>query len=885
MSHAIGVFLEPIRQRLTDRADSEVQQHGIRLVLIATVMLYFAIMSGWDARPDLHNYGALAIVLGTSMVAAVALFVWLVVDPRVSPARRLAGAVQDLAATSLGLVYGGVIASPLYLIYLWVTLGNGFRYGTRYLQASQALSIVGFLAAWYYNEFWRAEPILTVALLLTLVVVPAYAVALLRLVHREKQRAEQASAAKSRFVSTVSHEFRTPLNGIIGTAELLNLTALDREQRQLLETLNYSATLLMGLVEGVLDLCRIEAGRLELNPTTFAVETLAREAIAAVSGQAKQKGIRLEWRIAPNVPTEVTADMKLLREIAVNHLGNAVKFTSDGSVEMTIGLTFEPATHLRIEVRDSGIGIAPQDTERLFEPFTQLDESAARRFGGAGLGTAISKEFAACMGGAIGVESTPGRGSLFWVRVPVAVPPDSETAREKATASTLQGRHYVTVGLHDEALETLTRWIGTWGGSVTSHATVYEALSVLRETAHNQADVIVAENVGPHDLTAAPSLVRAHPARSGARVFAFGRLYALPKDLATAGYTSVIGEPLSQTLVLSLLSAPAPHTPGADYVVSRDVARRLALDRSLDVLVVDDNELNQLIVGNWLSKVGHRVTLARSGDEMLDQLGRRAEESRRFDLMLVDYNMPDMDGLHALSVYRARACPPYVPAIMISADARPERVRAALKAGCAAFVSKPYRIEALATEIARVVAAAGATVEPPFAPGASAAQTTKRTPGGAMVSSASPAVSNPIAADEGAGEVEANPSPEVPGNSSSAEQTSSVADQILDSRQWDALVSVATDPDLAAKLRSTLLQQSQEIVEDLKAAAARGDSQRVRHLAHKLAGSAGTAGAIRVHSCCTALLSAHVQQGPVEPLIEALDRAVHELHERLQLAA
>ncbi|MCL1524079.1 ATP-binding protein [Xanthomonas nasturtii] len=426
-----------LKQRLSGRADTEHAQNLVRIIITTLFISYL----GWRYQ---HTHGdtlvATWLILVGELVVSLGLMVAILLRPQVSHTRRLIGMLLDYTCTGAIMAIQGEPASPLYAVCMWVTIGNGLRYGSNYLRAATAMGSLCFLSAILISPYWKANPYLSWGLLLGLIAVPLYFDSLLRAMTRAVREARHANQAKSRFLANMSHEFRTPLNGLSGMTEVLATTRLDAEQKECLNTIQASARSLLSLVEEVLDISAIEAGKIRIDRRDFSLRDLIGSVNMILQPQARGRGLDYGTEVATNVPDLLKGDTGHLRQVLLNLLGNAVKFTEHGHVLLRvtrISGAGEDAVRLRFDVEDSGIGVPLDMRPRLFEAFEQADVGLSRRYEGTGLGTTIAKGLVEAMGGAIGFKPNPSGGSVFWFELPMTIGEVVKTAPARVQAGAL----------------------------------------------------------------------------------------------------------------------------------------------------------------------------------------------------------------------------------------------------------------------------------------------------------------------------------------------------------------------------------------------------------------------------------------------------------------
>ena len=693
----------PDKEGARQRSRLDVEQASIRLAISVGLFLYLFLTRRFSDTPT-DTVVSLLNLSAAFTLFSVALWVWTLLAREGLRLERYVGIFGDISTTTIALIIGGETISPIYILYIWISIGNGFRFGLRPLYVATSLSIAGYLLVLLYSEFWQQHITLSIGLLLGIPAISFYTALLLKRLNLAIKKAEAANQAKTRFLANMSHEIRTPLNGLVGATDLLLDTPMNAEQKELIHTAHESAETLLSLITGILDISKIETGQFDVVTHDIDFSAFLRSTLRMLQTIAENKGLSLQLILSPEVPVYLRIDAQLVRQVLFNLVYNAIKFTEQGKVVVAVS-TVNPHKSsdkmiLQVEVIDTGVGISEEDQKRIFQRFERADNHRPAQ-PGIGLGTAISKELVELMGGNIGVDSTLGEGSRFFFTLPIEVWSKQVTMVENMQLK----RNILVVSGENEAGHQLSEYLESWGASCTCVPTLLRAGARLLGSLEDERPldlVVVDESTGINAIRSAEMLREDDEfAHIQLILIADNPSNKRVEELYDIGYQAVIPSPATKTNLFNALHSIHYDATyhGKDVSVLEQYRQKHSAAKTYNILVAEDNPTNQRIIHKILERGGHQALIVGNGEEAMNAL-----EEHQFDLAIVDMQMPIINGIDLIKIHKAANIgDPRFPFIVLTANATSEAAQACQDVGAAAYLTKPLSTEELLNTIDRLM--------------------------------------------------------------------------------------------------------------------------------------------------------------------------------------
>ncbi len=511
---------------------------------------------------------------------------------------------------------------------------------------------------------------------------------------KARKRVEDTQKIKEEFFANMSHEIRTPMNGVVGMTSLLLNTALTKEQKEYVETIRLSGDSLLTIINDILDYSKFEAGKIELEVQSYEIRNIIEECFELLSIQAVKKHIDLLYSIDENVPEVISGDVTRIRQILVNLISNAIKFTEKGEVEVTIRLAGKsPMDEYEIEfaVRDTGIGIKESEIGLLFSAYTQIDASNTRKYGGTGLGLAIVAKLAALMDGKAWASSQYGVGSIFYFTIEVKEGESDAASTLPDMIEAVNGKSILIIDDNTTNLKILTRQCAYWNMKPQAVKGAAPALDLLK---YESFDIIVVDLQMPDiDGLDLAYQIRSNKATSQIPIILFSSIGFLPqgREHYRSIFSSVIEKPLKYRQLLTALSSSFRRHSQHLEVMNIPAKARKNADLRMKVLVAEDNVINQKLINNILAKIGYKADLVSNGLEAVEALRRQ-----EYHIVMMDVQMPEMNGLEATEVVRSMFHARKQPILIaVTANATEQDRKQCLDHGMDDYLSKPYKIDSI----------------------------------------------------------------------------------------------------------------------------------------------------------------------------------------------
>lgn len=670
---------------LLGKNNPTIEQGFIRLTIGLSIFTYFCwsiLNSSISSDPINFIENNEFILSALYATFAVVMYILIRIYSHLHVQLRITATVVDFCFLTIAFTTITENILPFIFIYLWIPVGNGFRFGVRELFYSTTLAITSFITVLFYSNYWQSHESLGVGILILLLVIPTYVSLFLKRLHlvhekleSEIKRADAANHAKDEFLANMSHELRTPLNSVLNISETLADTKLDGKQREYLNVIQTCTSLLREHINHILEYAKFEYTTSTLDNQLFNVKELLNRVQVILQESANSKGLEFSIHHTESCPATLRGDSGKISQVLINLASNAIKFTEKGFVRIDTQYseTTEFSGELRIDITDSGIGIPDNQQSRIFSRFFQVDPSKTRRHGGSGLGTAICKKLVEALGGKIGFSSNEKIGSRFWYTVPVTVP------THEVAASFTSSVYLVSTNQKHKDL--FSDSMALWGFSLKFYNNIQSMISTLKTTNEKPLAIIIdsSTTLAIGEISIAQEYC--DPLSTNYILLAYSSNIS---DKHMDKFNHILTTPVDTKMLYVLLKESGTTTPYTEKninPINKDSNHKIG--RPLHILVGDDQETNQYVYRQILEKYGHHVTTVRAGDEALSML-----EEARVDLAILDLHMPGLSGIDVIKMFRFTSPDRKIPFIIITANTTESAIKECIEVADG-YLSKP----------------------------------------------------------------------------------------------------------------------------------------------------------------------------------------------------
>ncbi len=666
----------------------EFQSALVRLGIWFFSILYIG-LGAWTAYYDV-NVPLYYLLFGGYFIFFVVTLISVYRRP-VMPVRPYITLLIDISAVSLAIFLTSEAISPFYLLYIWIFVSYGTRYGKVVLMVASILSVAAYNVVLIALNEWGIHAFEAFFFLFLLVMLPLYQYSLLRKLHKARQEAEHANKARGDFLATMTHELRTPLIGILGMARLMQGTPLDAEQKEYLHSIRSSAQLLRALIGDILDFSKIDANKLELVDEAFDIRRLVSSVTSALANEAQEKQLDLRCWIDPRLPRMLQGDNLRISQILFNLLGNAIKFTERGSIMLRVSAVDSHESlarpHVLIEIEDTGIGIPQDKLDRIFDMFWQLDASNSRRYGGTGLGTTVARDLSRRMGGEITVRSRIGVGSTFAVRLPLI---KQQAMAQPVSAPLLEGKRILIFENNEQDMNLHLKLAEELG----MQAVAVLSLKALTPYLDQSFDVVlVCDTLAGIALNQALSRIEILEGNPTILLAGYrGRTIGIPSPVSRVLMKPFLADDLYEAVVDPLRMRESERAS-----LSSALGYEVRESSGIQILLAEDNAIAAKVLSTLLLQRGHSVQVVKDGKEALEAVAKND-----YHLAFIDLRMPHMDGIEFTRRYRAtESASLHLPIYALTANTAEDAMKHCLDAGMDGFLNKPVEPEQLDAIITR----------------------------------------------------------------------------------------------------------------------------------------------------------------------------------------